>query len=237
VTGLIAAIDRLKILDPACGSGAFPMGILHKLVFVLGKLDPDNAYWRETQRQKAIRETEQAFRLGNKTERETRLLEISEVFERNASDYGRKLYLIENCIYGVDIQPIAVQIAKLRFFISLIVDQRVDDDQPNRGVRPLPNLDTKFVAANTLLSIERPQQLMLKDLAIDAKERELEDVRTATLARARQTKKSTARRMRNQNRVGPALAKKRLPAKPPKSWSPGTPSTRMPVPISLTGSG
>ncbi len=189
VTGLIAAIDRLKILDPACGSGAFPMGILHKLVFVLGKLDPDNAYWRETQRQKAIRETEQAFRLGNKTERETRLLEISEVFERNASDYGRKLYLIENCIYGVDIQPIAVQIAKLRFFISLIVDQRVDDDQPNRGVRPLPNLETKFVAANTLLSIERPQQLMLKDLAIDAKERELEDVRHRYFsARTPQTK-------------------------------------------------
>ncbi len=37
---LIDAIDTCKILDPACGSGAFPMGILHKLVFILGKLDP-----------------------------------------------------------------------------------------------------------------------------------------------------------------------------------------------------
>ena len=42
------------------------------------------------------------------------------VFDDNASDYGRKLYLIENCIYGVDIQPIAVQIAKLRFYLFLL---------------------------------------------------------------------------------------------------------------------
>ena len=48
--------------------------------------------------------------------------------------------LIENCIYGVDIQPIATQIAKLRFFISLIVEQKIDDTRENRGVRPLPNL-------------------------------------------------------------------------------------------------
>ena len=79
-------------------------------------------------------------------------------FEQNELDYGRKLYLIENCIYGVDIQPIAVQIAKMRFFISLIVDQKIDDTQPNRGVRPLPNLETKFVAANTLIGIERKER-------------------------------------------------------------------------------
>ena len=42
VVRLIAAIDDLKVLDPACGSGAFPMGMLHKLVFMLGKLDPEN---------------------------------------------------------------------------------------------------------------------------------------------------------------------------------------------------
>ena len=49
VEHLINAIDTLKILDPACGSGAFPMGILHKLVFLLGKLDPRNAQWRQRQ--------------------------------------------------------------------------------------------------------------------------------------------------------------------------------------------
>ena len=67
------------------------------------------------------------------------------------------MYLIENCIYGIDIQPIAVQIAKLRFFISLIIDQNRYKDKENFGIRSLPNLETKFVAANTLISLEKPQ--------------------------------------------------------------------------------
>ena len=45
----IAAIDRVKILDPACGSGAFPMGALHRLVDLLNKLDPNNRRWKEQQ--------------------------------------------------------------------------------------------------------------------------------------------------------------------------------------------
>ena len=174
---LIAAIDRLKLLDPACGSGAFPMGVLHKLVFVLGKLDRGNAGWRDLQRGRAIAETEAAYRIGDRAERKRRLDEIEEVFAGNSSDYGRKLYLIENCIYGVDIQPIAVQIAKLRFFISLVVDQNSDSSQPNRGIRPLPNLETKFVAANTLLGIERPPQMAFRNPQIESKEAELAEVR------------------------------------------------------------
>ena len=174
---LIAAIDSLKSLDPAVGSGAFPMGILHKLVFILGKLDPNNEKWRERQRLRAIADTEEAFKVGDKEERLRRLEDINEVFESNASDYGRKLYLIENCIYGVDIQIIAVQIAKMRFFISLIVDQKIDDTQPNRGVRPLPNLETKFVAANTLIGVNRPGQQLLHNREIDDKEAELRRVR------------------------------------------------------------
>jgi len=174
----IDAINSLKALDPACGSGAFPMGMLHKLVYILGKLDPDNSKWRELQKQKALKETEEAYKIGDKEEREKRLLDISEVFENNASDYGRKLYLIENCIFGVDIQPIAVQIAKLRFFVSLIVDQRIDPKKENLGVRPLPNLETKFVAANTLIGIEKPAQMLLPNPEIDNKEEELKKVRS-----------------------------------------------------------
>ncbi|WP_448539204.1 Eco57I restriction-modification methylase domain-containing protein [Schleiferia thermophila] len=153
---LIEAINNCKILDPACGSGAFPMGILHKMVHILQKLDPQNKYWKELQRKKAIEETEAAFKIGDKEERAKRLAEINDVFENNASDYGRKLFLIENCIYGIDIQPIAVQIAKLRFFISLVIDQKVDKKKENLGIRSLPNLETKFVAANTLIGLEIP---------------------------------------------------------------------------------
>jgi type I restriction-modification system DNA methylase subunit len=176
---LIQAIDKVKILDPACGSGAFPMGALHRLVDLLQKLDPQNEQWREIQRQKAIKETEEAYKIGDQEERQNRLLEIDEVFEQNANDYGRKLYLIENCIYGVDIQPIACQIAKLRFFIALIVDQNVNPKAQNFGVRPLPNLETKIVAANTLIPSERAEwhQQQLFQYRVREVREELERVR------------------------------------------------------------
>ena len=140
VATLITAIDTVKILDPACGSGAFPMGVLHKLVYILGKLDPDNEHWKQTQLDK----------LDSAPMRD----ELERTFADNDDDYGRKLYLIQNCLYGVDIQPIAIQISKLRFFISLVCDQQTNhDNTSNRGIRPLPNLETKFVAANTLIEL------------------------------------------------------------------------------------
>ena len=184
VEHLITAIDTLKILDPACGSGAFPMGILHKLVFLLSKLDPRNAQWRQRQIDRVQNTITEAEKIDDSVIRESTIDElegeienINEAFERNELDYGRKLYLIENCIYGVDIQPIATQIAKLRFFISLIVEQKIDDTRENRGVRPLPNLETKFVAANTLLGVEKPAQMSLRNPEIDNKEQALEEVR------------------------------------------------------------
>lgn len=174
---LIHALDKAKILDPACGSGAFPMGVLLKMVFLLNKLDAENEVWKDLQEKKAIKETEEAYKSGNKEERDLRLLDISEAFEDNSSDYGRKLYLIENCIYGVDIQPIAVQISKLRFFISLICDQEVNNKKKNYGVRPLPNLETKFVAANTLIGLNKPKQLFIRNLEIEKLEKDLNVVR------------------------------------------------------------
>jgi type II restriction/modification system DNA methylase subunit YeeA len=161
---LIQAIDQVKIIDPACGSGAFPMGILHKLVFLLQKLDPKNETWKEIQLERASKEADAVFRSEKeKQEREKILEEINENFDEsvNYPDYARKLYLIENCIYGVDIQPIAIQISKLRFFISLILDQKVDRSKPNFGILTLPNLETKFISANTLIGLENSLQYTL----------------------------------------------------------------------------
>lgn len=179
---LIEAIHSMKVLDPACGSGAFPMGVLLKVVHVLHKLDKENVGWKELQRRKAIAETEEAFKIGSKEERETILLEINEAFDTrtNFPDYARKLFLIQNCIYGVDIQPIAVQISKLRFFISLLVDQNSDENKENRGVLSLPNLETKFVAANTLIGIEPHVQESMVDTDVRALEQNLNSVRRKT---------------------------------------------------------
>ena len=159
---IVKTISELKILDPAVGSGAFPMGVLHKLTLALRRLDPDNTRWETLQRKMAIVRSEKAYNTQDQQERNEELTEISDTFERyRDSDFGRKLYLIQNSIFGVDIQPIACQIAKLRFFISLAIEQEPNTDEENNfGIKPLPNLETRFVAANTLIKIQ--QQMSLK---------------------------------------------------------------------------
>ncbi|GIT99710.1 hypothetical protein TSL6_02170 [Sulfurovum sp. TSL6] len=94
-------IKSIKILDPAIGSGAFPMGLLSEIIGVLQNLN------------KTI-DTVQA-----------------------------KIDIIENSIYGIDIDASAVEIAKLRFWLSIVVDE----DEP----KPLPNLDFKIMQGNSLL--------------------------------------------------------------------------------------
>ncbi|EON77725.1 putative restriction [Lunatimonas lonarensis] len=155
---IVELIDHCKILDPACGSGAFPMGILLKLVDVLHKLDPENELWKETQIERVNRLIAEAEGFSDPGVRKQVIRslkesknKIEEAFRNNELNYGRKLYLIQNCIYGVDIQPIAIQISKLRFFISLLVDQTEKESEPNRGFEPLPNMDFKLIAANTLI--------------------------------------------------------------------------------------
>ena len=154
---IMQAIYNCRVLDPACGSGAFPMGVLQQLVHVLRQLDPTNEMWKEFMIDLAIEQSKLAFAKDEKAERKARLDDIEEAFNTsiNDPDYARKLYLIEHCVYGVDIQPIAVQISKLRFFISLVVDQKPTNDAAhNFGIRPLPNLESKFVAANTLIPVK-----------------------------------------------------------------------------------
>ncbi|MYG00574.1 hypothetical protein F4212_15775, partial [Candidatus Poribacteria bacterium] len=151
----VRAISELKILDPAVGSGAFPMGVLHKLTLALRRLDPDNNSWEALQTDIAIEKSKKAYKTQVQDERDDELTEISDTFEQYSdSDFGRKLYLIQNSIFGVDIQPIACQIAKLRFFISLAIEQEKDENAHNFGIKPLPNLETRFVAANTLIGLK-----------------------------------------------------------------------------------
>ena len=160
---IVRAIAETKVLDPAVGSGAFPMGVLHKLTLALRRLDPENEVWADLQREQARQRAASAFDTDDQASRDAELDEISDTFQRyRESDFGRKLYLIQNGIYGVDIQPIATQIAKLRFFISLAIDQEPTGDvDDNYGIKPLPNLETRFVAADSLLGISQPAQPVL----------------------------------------------------------------------------
>ena len=146
---IVSSIEKIKILDPACGSGAFPMGILHKLVLALHKLDPQNTKWKK--------------RLIESVPPELQM-EVEKSLENKSLDYIRKLGLIEHCIFGVDIQEIAIQISKLRFFISLLIEQDVDDSKENRDIRALPNLETKFVAANALIELGESQSFKSQEV-------------------------------------------------------------------------
>jgi type I restriction-modification system DNA methylase subunit len=133
--GLLEALDDLRVLDPACGSGAFPIGMMQLLLQVYGRLDP---------------------RLDH---------------------YRTKLSVIEKNIYGADREPMAVEISRLRVWLALVVDQ----DSVKSGISPLPNLDFKFVCANSLIGLDKDSKISLfEDKNLDIKLQELRDAFFAT---------------------------------------------------------
>ncbi|WP_027127954.1 Eco57I restriction-modification methylase domain-containing protein [Fusobacterium perfoetens] len=119
---------KVKIADPACGSGAFPLGILNEIVrarniltFYINMIEvlkekDENNYWK---------------RIDKK--------------QRNRKLYKLKLETIQNCLHGVDIEPSAIDITKLRLWLSILVDS------DNDNVKPLPNLDFNFMIGNSLI--------------------------------------------------------------------------------------
>jgi hypothetical protein len=145
---IINAIESLKILDPACGSGAYPIGALQKIVYILQQIDPDCKMWLE-QKLKGVPELYKQ--------------KIINEVKSNPFDYTRKLDVIKNSIFGVDIQPIAVDVSRLRCFLTLVVESEIDDIKSNRGIEPLPNLDFKFVCANTLIGLPKTASTGLFD--------------------------------------------------------------------------
>ena len=115
----------IRILDPAVGSGAFPMGMLNLLVKIFGRLDSH--------------------------------------YEKNISILKRDI--LSQSLYGVDIEHIAIEICRLRAWLSIIVN--VED---NKKVEPLPNLDFKFTCAATLIPLDNDKQSSLFE-DLDLKEK------------------------------------------------------------------
>lgn len=146
---ILDALDKIKILDPACGSGAFPMGVLQKIVQALQKLDPEAEWWKKRQ----------IDRISNPIVKK----QLKEKLEVSGVEYARKIGVIQNSLYGVDIQPVAAEISKLRCFLSLIVDENIDETKQNRGIEPLPNLEFKFVTADTLIKLPEEKQRSMFD--------------------------------------------------------------------------
>ena len=114
---ILTALQDVKILDPACGSGAFPIGMLHA---------------------------------------------IMDLHERiNANGMAKKkLEIIKNNIYGIDVDPMAIEIAKLRAWLTLIIDKSNSVKAPI----VLPNLNFKFVCANSLIGFGEKNKTTIKAL-------------------------------------------------------------------------
>ena len=147
---ILDALEKVKILDPACGSGAFPMGVLQKIVMALQKLDLEAKWWKKRQ----------IKRITNPIIKKA----LREKLDASSVEYARKIGVIQNSLYGVDIQPIAAEISKLRCFLTLIVDENIDDTKKNRGIEPLPNLEFKFVTADALMKLpEQKEQRTMFD--------------------------------------------------------------------------
>ena len=68
----------------------------------------------------------------------------------NRTPYDFKRHAIQNCLYGVDIDSGAIEIAKLRLWLSLVVDE-----EERESIQPLPNLDYKIVCGNSLLGVNK----------------------------------------------------------------------------------
>lgn len=145
---IISCLYKITILDPACGSGAFPIGMLQKIVYILNEIDPTAKMWLD---------------ISTKSVSPLLKREIENKFSVGSLNYIRKLSVIQNSIFGIDIQPIAVEISRLRCFLSLIIEEQVDDNDINRGINPLPNLDFKFIIANSLIGLDDDQPTMYEN--------------------------------------------------------------------------
>ncbi|PUV22536.1 Eco57I restriction-modification methylase domain-containing protein [Sphingobacterium athyrii] len=123
-------LSDIKICDPAIGSGAFPVGLLHELVNAMLVLKPHLSYNYLTEKLKSFG------------------FEHRESVSDSRYIYRLKRHIIQESIYGVDIDASAIDIARLRLWLSLVVDE--DDLDP---IETLPNLDYKIVCGNSLIGI------------------------------------------------------------------------------------
>ena len=113
-------LKNIRVCDPAVGSGAFPVGMMNEIIRARNALTPYLSL--------------QGDFFGKPT-------------KQSRTIYNFKRHAIQNCLHGVDIDPGAVEIAKLRLWLSLIVDE-----EDIKRIRPLPNLDYKIMQGNSLIS-------------------------------------------------------------------------------------
>lgn len=125
------ALANVKVADPAVGSGAFPLGMMNEIV--------------------RARQNITAYMSIGMNAYNKRLL-----YQNDRSSYILKYNTIKNCLYAVDIEPSAVDIAQLRLWLSLVIDDEINpkaqnDLEGHRDPLPLPNLECNILCGNSLI--------------------------------------------------------------------------------------
>ena len=133
------ALKKVRIADPAVGSGAFPVGMLNEIVRARQNISAYMAINMEGRR-------------------------IRDMYKSDRSPYKLKYETIKNCIFAVDIEPSAVDIARLRLWLSLVIDDEINPNAQyenidgkrievdgHREPSPLPNLECNILCGNSLI--------------------------------------------------------------------------------------
>ena len=136
------ALQKVTILDPTCGSGAFlfaAMNILEPLYEIC--IDRMLEFNRE-----------------NPAKFKEELAEITDKYRSNIQYFIFKSIILRN-LYGVDIMVEATEIAKLRLFLKMVAVVDVERRAENLGLDPLPDIDFNIRCGNTLVGYATKAQL------------------------------------------------------------------------------
>lgn len=140
-----AALSDVRVADPAVGSGAFPMGMLSEIVKLREIIT--EYFAREICLKPEYKDAYKDERLKARMR-----AEIWKLRNETRNTYKLKKETMRNSIYAVDIEPSAVDITKLRLWLTLVVEQEIDPNDPeNRSPLTLPNLDCNIMCGNSLI--------------------------------------------------------------------------------------
>jgi len=128
------ALQKITILDPTCGSGAFLFAAMNILEPLYEVCIDRMMEWNQ--------QNPHLFK--------TEMGEIQNRYRSNIQYFIYKSIILRN-LYGVDIMHEATEIAKLRLFLKMVAVVEVDRRAPNLGLDPLPDIDFNIRCGNTLV--------------------------------------------------------------------------------------
>lgn len=131
LTDIDEALKNVRVADPAVGSGAFPLGMLNEIVRARQNI---SAYFAITMKPYDIRM----------------------MYQLERSPHTLKYETIRNCIFAADIEPSAVDIAQLRLWLALVIDDEINPNAQtpldgHKNPLPLPNLESNIICGNSLI--------------------------------------------------------------------------------------